>query len=59
MAVEAKRRRQIYKQRINASLKRIDNGDYGECTQCGVNIKKERLEIDPTAVMCFECAEEM
>lgn len=30
MAVETRRRRQIYKQRINAALKRIDKGDYGQ-----------------------------
>lgn len=59
MAVEAKRRRKIYVQRINAALKRMDNNEYGLCTQCGTDINPERLEIDPTAVMCFECAEDM
>lgn len=59
MAVEAKRRRTVYKQRITAALKRIENGEYGECTQCGISIKPERLEIDPTAVMCFDYAQEL
>ncbi len=41
---------------IEAALKRIDNGDYGECLECGELINPKRLEIDPTTLYCIDCA---
>ena len=41
---------------IEAALKRIDRGDYGECRLCGEYINPKRLEFDPTAKLCIGCA---
>jgi DnaK suppressor protein len=41
---------------IEADLKRIDRGDYGECRACGEYINPKRLEFDPTAKLCIGCA---
>lgn len=57
MAVEAKRRRDIQLQRIEAALKRIENESYGLCVNCEDEIDPDRLEFDPTTFLCIECAE--
>jgi DnaK suppressor protein len=41
---------------IEAALKRIERGDYGECRDCGAYINPRRLEFDPTARLCIGCA---
>ncbi len=56
MAVEAKRRREIRIQRIESALKRIDEGDFGYCTHCGLEIDPKRLEFDPAVLLCIDCA---
>lgn len=43
---------------IRAALKRIRNGEYGECHACGKNIGAKRLAVLPYAVLCIECASE-
>jgi RNA polymerase-binding protein DksA len=40
---------------IDAALKRIDDGTYGQCTNCGTQIPEERLEARPYATLCIEC----
>ena len=32
-----------------------DNGDYGYCHSCGVEIGIKRLEARPTATLCIDC----
>lgn len=56
MSLEAERRRQRELQRIEASLKRIEEGDYGYCVACGEQIPLRRLELDPTLPTCVACA---
>ena len=41
---------------IDAALRRIDNGTYGVCTNCGKPISEERLEALPWASLCIDCA---
>lgn len=41
---------------IDAALKRIDDGTYGICTQCGKQIGEERLEAMPWASLCIDDA---
>lgn len=43
--------------RIDFALRRIREGQYGLCTQCGGPIAEERLRIIPEAPMCTGCAE--
>lgn len=57
MAQASERRRAIRMQQIPQALKRIDEGVYGECIECGEWIAKARLELDPTALKCIDCAE--
>jgi YteA family regulatory protein len=40
---------------IDAALKRIDDGTYGTCTNCGKQIPVERLEARPYATLCIDC----
>ena len=56
MAKETERRRQVDIQRINAALKRMDEGDYGYCVQCDEEIAAKRLELDPAIAVCIDCA---
>jgi DnaK suppressor protein len=41
---------------IEAAIRRIENGCYGECETCGVKIPKSRLEAIPYAAQCVRCA---
>jgi DnaK suppressor protein len=41
---------------IDAALRRIDDGTYGTCTNCGKQIPEERLEALPWASLCIDCA---
>ncbi len=56
MAQEVARRREVELRRIDAALKRIDAGEYGYCISCGEEIAVRRLELDPTAPTCINCA---
>ncbi|RME01940.1 MAG: TraR/DksA family transcriptional regulator [Calditrichaeota bacterium] len=40
---------------INEALKRILDGTYGICVDCGKEIPQARLEAKPTALRCVEC----
>lgn len=42
---------------INASLRRIEQGDYGICVQCKKPIGRERLKAKPHARLCISCRE--
>jgi len=43
--------------KISAALIRIDKGEYGICTECGLPIEEGRLKAHPYANECFDCAE--
>ncbi|MDZ7809508.1 MAG: TraR/DksA C4-type zinc finger protein [Arhodomonas sp.] len=43
--------------RIEAALKRLDAGTYGDCLRCEEPIDPRRLNADPAAVLCIDCAE--
>jgi DnaK suppressor protein len=42
---------------IDEALKRIADGSYGLCTDCGTNIATARLHASPTALRCVGCQE--
>lgn len=44
---------------IDAALKRIDDGSYGLCLDCGVAIATARLHANPTAMRCVGCQEKV
>lgn len=41
---------------IAVALRRLDEGDYGHCIDCGDSILAARLEFDPCATRCIACA---
>ena len=56
MAMETERRRGLELRRIEATLRRIDEDEYGYCVQCGEAIAAKRLALDPTTPTCIGCA---
>jgi DnaK suppressor protein len=43
--------------KINDALRRLDQGDYGNCFECGEEIAEKRLRALPFAVRCKDCEE--
>lgn len=41
---------------IDKALKRIEDGGYGQCQECGEKIDEARLEALPYAEFCINCA---
>ena len=46
-------------QLIEAALKRIDDGTYGTCIECGKAIAARRLQALPEAERCIACAQQL
>ncbi len=43
--------------KINDALSRLEQGDYGNCFDCGEEIAEKRLRALPFAVRCKDCEE--
>ena len=56
MAKASSERRKQMLRKIDAALVRIDNDEYGYCRECDEPINPKRLDFDPTAVLCIDCA---
>ena len=56
MAQATARRREAQRQKIAAALARIEDGEYGYCSECGEEISPGRLEADPAIPTCVSCA---
>lgn len=56
MAVASERRRRDEARRVEAAIKRMDEGEYGYCIACGEEIAGKRLAVDPTVATCIACA---
>lgn len=56
MAKASSQRREAALKQIIAALKRLDEGDFGLCLKCDEPINPKRLEFDPTATLCIDCA---
>jgi DnaK suppressor protein len=57
MALELRNRdreRKLIK-KIEETIAKIENQDYGYCESCGVEIGLKRLEARPTATLCIDC----
>lgn len=44
---------------IDEALNRIKKKEYGLCAECGEDIPKKRLQIQPYTIHCVECQEEL
>ncbi|GLQ56417.1 TraR/DksA family transcriptional regulator [Devosia nitrariae] len=42
---------------LQMALRRIEEGEFGYCQDCGDPIALRRLEIDPAATLCIGCAQ--
>ena len=42
---------------IKNSLKRMEEGSYGVCAVCGIEIPEERIKALPYTDKCFDCAD--
>ena len=56
MAKASGERRALQLREIDAALRRIDDGSYGDCERCEEPISPRRLDADPTARLCIDCA---
>lgn len=57
MAQSTRQRVELELRRIEATLRRCDDGSYGYCLECDEPIDPRRLELDPAATLCIACAE--
>ncbi len=53
LRIRDRERRLIRK--IKAALRRIEEGTYGECEECGEDISPARLQARPVASYCIRC----
>lgn len=53
LAVADIRREQL--EMLDASLRKIDDGTYGVCGDCGTDIDEERLKVEISAEYCVGC----
>ena len=51
-------REALYLKKVEEALRRIEEGTFGECEDCGEQIELKRLEARPTATLCVGCKEE-
>ncbi len=55
LELKARDRERKFLKKIEESLERLENGEYGYCDDCGSEIGLERLEARPTANQCIDC----
>ena len=51
-------RERILIRKIQEALRRIDEGEYGICENCGADISEKRLMARPVATWCIDCKTE-
>ena len=45
--------------KIDKTLQKIEDGEFGVCERCGEEIGLKRLEARPVAELCIRCKEEL
>ena len=58
MAKASEQRRESTLRRIQSALRRVEQGEFGQCQECDTAINPKRLEFDPTVIFCIDCASE-
>lgn len=53
LRIRDRERKLIFK--IEEALRRLDDGKYGICEECGEKIGIERLKARPVTTLCIEC----
>ena len=59
MAFYLKTRGQDELRQIDEALERIEKGEYGVCDECGGEIPRKRLEVQPYSLHCVDCQDKM
>ncbi|MCR2042558.1 TraR/DksA C4-type zinc finger protein [Anaerosalibacter massiliensis] len=54
MGLKNKNKDIIYE--IETSIDKLEEGNYGICENCGVEIEKDRLELIPYIKLCLDCS---
>jgi DnaK suppressor protein len=57
-ALRLRGRERFFLDKINEALRKIDEGIFGECEECGEPIGRKRLEARPETTLCINCKEE-
>ena len=57
MAKAGQARAKVELAKIDAALRRLDDGTFGDCLDCDEAIAPARLEANPTAARCVGCEE--
>ena len=55
LELRARDRERKLSKKIEEALSLVENGEYGFCEACGVEIGVRRLEARPTATQCIDC----
>jgi len=45
--------------KVNTALEKIEDGSYGLCDSCGIEINANRLEALPWASLCLNCQDRL
>lgn len=53
LRIRDRERKLIFK--IEEALRRLDDGEYGVCEECGEKIAIARLKARPVTTLCIEC----
>lgn len=56
MAQASERRRTGRRRLLQEALERLDAQEFGWCGECGEAIAPKRLDVDPAATRCVDCA---
>jgi DnaK suppressor protein len=59
MAEKISQRDKVKLNNIEQALKRLSDGTFGDCFECGEQIAELRLIAKPECTLCISCAEEM
>ncbi|GHA18118.1 molecular chaperone DnaK [Devosia pacifica] len=56
LAKASETRRARRRTALQMAQRRIREGEYGYCLDCGEPVARQRLEVDPAVTLCIACA---
>jgi DnaK suppressor protein len=51
-------REKVFLDKIDKALRKIEDGSFGVCEECGEEISVKRLEARPETTLCIRCKED-
>jgi DnaK suppressor protein len=51
-------RERVFLKKIDAALRKIEDGEFGVCEECSEPIAQKRLEARPETTLCIRCKED-